>query len=67
MFYEIFLKDSPTLTIQTHIYVRSKVCCFVVPFYIHPLKVSLHIRGLLRVFTPPETLHENALFALIDL
>ena len=31
------------------------------------LKVSLHIRGLLRVFTPPETLHENALFALIDL
>ena len=31
------------------------------------LKVSLHIRGLQRVFTPPETLHENALFALIDL
>ena len=37
------------------------------PLLIWLLKVSLHIRGLLRVFTPPETLHENALFALIDL
>ena len=30
-------------------------------------KVYLHIRGLLRVFTPRDTVRENALFALIDL